>query len=162
MPDPGQLSALDRFMIFEQMNLHQQCIDQDGSRESALRYVDLYWPEGKMTVNDVRHVSFSGAVELKRMYDYAHSVFPIHKWSHSMGAFSIEGSGDEATGRWRWIVSWRHEVQGTVSTGIYTDRWQKRDGMWKCLERTSDVDQNWPLQLFQPCVDREQELFRES
>ncbi|MGI4877188.1 MAG: nuclear transport factor 2 family protein [Janthinobacterium lividum] len=144
------------------MNLHQQYIDNDASRASALKYVDLYWPEGRMTVNDVRHVTFSGPDELKRMYDYAHSVFPIHKWSHDMGPFSITGSDTVATSRWRWIVNWRREVRGGVSTGIYTDRWEKRDGLWKCLERTSDIDENWPLELFQPYVDRESELFRES
>ena len=108
-----------------------------------------------MTVNDVRHVTFEGPVELKRMYDYAHSVFPIHKWSHDLGPFSIEGSGDRATATWRWIVNWRSEVQGVVSTGIYHDVWEKRDGVWKCVERTSDIDQNWPLQAFQPYVDRQ-------
>ncbi len=156
------LSVEDRFAIFEQMNRHQQCIDNDASHASAMMYVALYWPEGRMTVNDVRHVSFDGPEGLKRMYDYAHSVFPIHKWSHDLGPFSIEGSGNHATAKWRWVVRWRHEIHGTVSTGLYHDTWEKRDGIWKCLERTSDVDQNWPLHTFQPYVDQEKELFRES
>lgn len=162
MSNAEYLSVQDRFAIFEGMNRHQQCIDNDASRESAMEYVSLYWPEGKMTVNDVRNVTFEGSDELKRMYDYAHSVFPIHKWSHDLGPFSIQGSGDRATATWRWIVNWRNEVQGVVSTGIYHDIWEKRDGLWKCVERTSDIDQNWPLQVFQPYVDRQDELFRAS
>ena len=115
-----------------------------------------------MIVNDLRHATFSGPEELKRMYDFAHSVFPIAKWSHAMGPFSIEGSGEQATARWRWVVNWRSEVQGVVSTGTYTDRFEKRDERWKCLERVSDIDSNWPAQLFQPYVDRADELFRSS
>ncbi len=157
-----KLSLQDRFEIFELMNLHQQSIDADASRSSAMAYVDLYWPEGRMTVNDVRHVTFEGPEGLKRMYDYAHSVFPIHKWSHDLGPFAIEGSGARATAHWRWVVKWRHEIQGTVSTGIYHDVWEKRDGVWKCLERTSDCDQNWPAVTFQPYVDQEATTFRES
>ncbi len=32
-----------------------------------------------MIVNDLRNVTFNGPEELKHMYDYAHSVFPIAK-----------------------------------------------------------------------------------
>ncbi len=162
MPDTQQLSVEDRFAIFEQMNLHQQSIDAGWGREQAAAYVDLYWPGGKMIVRDIRDVTFEGADGLKRMYDYAHSVFPIEKWSHDMGPFRIEGSGSRATARWRWAVKWRHEIQGTVSTGTYVDQWEKRDGIWKCLERISDIDQNWPAQTFKPYVDRQDSLFRES
>jgi hypothetical protein len=59
-------------------------------------------------------------------------------------------------------VSWKAEQTGTVSTGTYSDKFQKRNGQWKCLERTSQVDPNWPAALFQPFVDREKETFRES
>ncbi len=101
MADDAALSTSDKFEIFEQMNLHQQSTDNDASRHSALKYVDLYWPEEGMTVNDLGRVTFSGHDELKRMYDYAHIVFPIAKWSHAMGPFSILGSGDRATATWR-------------------------------------------------------------
>lgn len=162
MSDYRPLSVEDRFAIFEQMNLHQQRIDASWGRQQAQDYVDLYWPEGKMTVRDLRDVTFDGPAELKRMYDYAHSVFPIEKWSHDLGPFRIEGSASKATAHWRWTVKWRHEIQGTVSTGTYDDVWEKRDGVWKCLERTSNIDQNWPAQTFQPYVDRQDKLFRES
>ncbi len=162
MDDANTLPVEDRFAIFEQMNLHQKRIDAGWGREQAGAYVDLYWPEGKMTVRDLRDALFDGPEGLKRMYDYAHSVFPIEKWSHDLGPFSIEGSGNHATANWRWIVKWRHEIQGTVSTGIYEDSWEKRGGVWKCVERLSTIDQNWPLQTFQPYVDRQDELFRES
>lgn len=85
------LSLEDRFIIFEQMNLHQQRIDAGWGRDQADAYVDLYWPEGKFTVIDLRHQTFEGVEGLKQMYDFAHSVFPIEKWSHDMGALPDRG-----------------------------------------------------------------------
>jgi hypothetical protein len=156
------LSVQDKFEIFEQIQRHQRCIDNDASRKSAQGYIDLYWPEAKFTVHDLRHITFEGPDGLKRLYDYAHSVFPLHKWSHSVGSFAIDGDVDEATVEWRWIVSWKAEQTGTVSTGTYSDKFQKRNGQWKCIERISNVDSNWPTALFQPFVDREKETFKES
>jgi hypothetical protein len=156
------LTVLDRFGIYEQLQLHQRHIDNDASLASAQSYVDLYWPEAKFTVHDLRHMTFEGPSGLKQLYDYAHSVFPLHKWFHTVGSFAITGEGDEAHAEWRWIVSWRSEQIGTVSTGTYTDRFQRRKGVWKCLERTSNIDPNWPDKLFQPWVDREKETFKAS
>lgn len=156
------LSTADRFEIFEQLQLHQRRIDDDASRDSAMRYVELYWPEAKFMVHDVRQSIFEGPAGLKQLYDYAHSVFPLHKWFHSVGTFAIEGEGDEATAKWRWIVSWKDGQVGTVSTGTYSDRFERRGRVWKCLERTSNVDPNWPIALFQPWVDKEHETFRQS
>lgn len=156
------LTVHDRFEIFEQLNLHQRYIDNDPSLDSVHKYQSLYWPDGKFTTNDARHTTFEGLEGLKKLYDYAHSVFPLHQMKHSMGNFMIEGSGDEATVEWQWVVSWREGLQGTVSTGTYYDRFEKRDDVWKCLERTSDIDQNWPTQLFQPWVDKEKSQFKAS
>lgn len=47
MEDKG-LAFADRFAIFEQINLHQYAIDGDASPESAMEYVDLYWPEATL------------------------------------------------------------------------------------------------------------------
>ena len=33
------------------------------------------------------------------------------------------------------------------------DRFERRDGVWKCLERTSRIDPNWPADLFQRYID---------
>ncbi len=162
MSEVERLPAADRFEIFEQLSRHQRCIDKDASLDSVKSYVDLFWPEARFTVHDIRQVTFEGPEGLKQLYDYAHSVFPLAKWSHSMGWFAIEGSGDEARVEWRWMVSWKAEGEGVVSTGIYSDRFQKRNGEWKCLERTSTVDPNWPAALFQPLVDNEKNTFRSS
>jgi hypothetical protein len=156
------LTAVDRFEIYEQLQRHQRCIDNDGSHSSAMKYIDLYWPEAKFTVHDLRHMTFEGPDGLKKLYDYAHSVFPLHKWFHTVGNFDIRGQGDVAEASWRWIVSWRDDQIGTVSTGTYDDRFQRRSGVWKCLERTSNIDPNWPAKLFQPWVDREGETFKSS
>jgi hypothetical protein len=156
------LTVADRFEIFEQLQRHQHCIDNDGSRASAMQYVDLYWPDAKFTVHDLRHFTFEGPEGLKKLYDYAHSVFPLHKWFHTVGSFDIRGEGDAAEVSWHWIVSWRKDNIGTVSTGTYDDRFERRNGVWKCLERVSNIDSNWPAPLFQPWVDRENETFKSS
>lgn len=150
VPDCEPLSVEDRFQIYEQMNLHQIIIDTGWGREQAQAYVGLYWPEGKFTVIDLRHQTFEGHDALKQMYDYGHSVFPLDKWSHDMGPFRIEGGGGRATVHWRWVVKWRREIQGTVSTGTYDDVFEKRDGIWKCLERTRRSTRTGLLRRFNP------------
>lgn len=62
----SDLSASDRFDIFEQLNLHQHCIDKDASLASAKKYVDLYWPAGKFTVRDLRTETFDGPEVLQQ------------------------------------------------------------------------------------------------
>lgn len=156
------LSTTDRFEIFEQLHRHQACIDGDARLESALKYVDLYWPEATFTVHDLREMDFVGPGGLKQLYDYAHSVFPLHKWRHALGTFVIEGTGHRATAHWRWTVSWQADREGIVSTGSYTDVFEKRGGIWKCLKRTSDIDSNWPAALFQPFVDAAETTFKAS
>ncbi|UMR32424.1 nuclear transport factor 2 family protein [Massilia sp. MB5] len=158
----NQLTVADRFQIFEQLNLHQRYIDNDGSRESAEKYVSLYWPEATFKVNDIRTNLFEGPAGLKQLYDYAHSVFPLEKMRHALGTFVIEGSGNSASVEWNWIVTWKAEKQGFVSTGTYTDTFEKRDGVWKCLSRISDVDPNWPVALFQPWVDQQDKTYKAS
>lgn len=156
------LTFEDRFEIFEQINLHQRYIDNDASRESAAKYVSLYWEDATFTVNDVRQNQFNGADGMKQLYDYAHSVFPIHKMRHALGTFVIEGAGNQATVEWNWIVTWKAEKQGFVSTGTYSDKFQKRNGIWKCSSRISNVDPNWPAALFQPWVDQQESTFKAS
>ncbi|MET9697295.1 NAD(P)-binding domain-containing protein [Streptomyces sp. NPDC006529] len=156
------LTALDRFEIYEQLVRHQRAIDNDASRTSADAYTGLYWPEAAFTVNDLRTQTFTGPDGLKSLYDYAHSVFPLDKWFHDVGWFEIEGGGDTAVVSWRWLVHWKEGGQGVVSTGTYQDRFERRAGVWKVIERVSDVDPNWPAALFQPYVDRQDELFVSS
>ncbi|GLS31575.1 SnoaL-like domain-containing protein [Mesorhizobium albiziae] len=158
----SELTTTDRFEIFEQLNLHQRLIDTPWGRESAERYADLYWPEGKFNVHDLRDSTFEGRKGMKDMFDYAHSVFPLDKWYHSMGVFEIAGEGDDATANWRWVVSWKADHIGTVSTGTYSDRFQRRNGVWKCLERTSNIDPNWPGDQFQKYIDAADKTFRAS
>jgi SnoaL-like domain len=157
-----KLSVNDRFEIFEQINLHQRCIDNDGDRASADKYVELYWDAAIFTVNDIRQAEFKGRDGLKQLYDYAHSVFPLHKWRHGVGTFVIDGSGDEATAEWNWTVAWKAEKQGIVSTGTYTDKFLKRNGVWKCIDRVSNVDPNWPAAMFQQWVDEQDNTFKTS
>jgi hypothetical protein len=157
-----EFSAIDRLEIFEQLNLHQRRIDTSWGSASAQDYVDLYWPEVKFYVHDVRDAVFEGPSGLKEMFDYAHSVFPMDKWFHSMGVIEITGAGDEAAASWRWLVSWKADRVGSVSTGTYVDRFERRGGVWKCLERISRTDPNWPADLFQPYIDAGAQTFRAS
>lgn len=162
MTELPSLTPADRFEIFEQLTLHQRCIDNDASRESVDKYIDLYWPEATFTVHDLRTQTFTGPEGLKNLYDYAHSVFPLHKWFHEVGWFEITGVGDTATVSWRWRVNWKEDGEGVVSSGTYQDRFERRAGVWKVIERISDIDPNWPAALFQPYVDRQDELFKAS
>ena len=162
MPDTQDLTVQDRFEIFEQLNKHQRAIDAGAGKAAADGYNALYWPEAKFHVLDLREATFEGPAGMKQMYDYAHSVFPIEKWFHTMGPFEITGAGDSAKAEWRWIVSWREGHVGTVSTGTYSDRFERRNGVWKCIERTSRVDPNWPADLFQPYIDLADKRFRAS
>ncbi len=156
------LTVEDRYVIFEQLNLHQRRIDTPWGAEQAAQYQSLYWPEGRFVLNDLRHTVFAGPEGLKQMFDYAHSVFPLDKWFHTMGPYEISGDAARATVNWRWIVNWKDEHVGVVSTGTYTDIFEKRDGVWRCLERTSNIDPNWPAQLFQPWIDGAEKTFRAS
>ena len=156
------LTLQDRFEIYEQLNLHQRLIDTGWGKEPARKYTDLYWPEGKFNVVDIRHSTFEGPAGLKQMFDYAHSVFPLDKMFHTMGTFQIAGDGTTATADWRWIVNWKEEQKGVLSTGTYSDRFEKRNGVWKCLERTSVVDPNFPADVFQSWSAVAEKTFRES
>lgn len=156
------LNADDRFTIFAQMNMHQRIIDKGWGREQAELYNALYWPEGKFNINDLRTTTYEGHDGMKQMFDYAHSVFPMDKWFHSMGAFEIAGSGDRAEAHWRWVVSWKAGQVGTVSTGTYDDVFERRNGVWKCLERTSKTDPNWPEALFQTFIAAADTSFKAS
>jgi hypothetical protein len=125
----NDLTVTDRFTIFEQLNVHQRYIDKGCGREQVDLYNHLYWAEAKFNVNNLRTSTFEGLDGIKQMFDYAHSVFPMKKWFHSMGAFEISGSGDQAEAHWRWVVSWKAEHVGTVSTGTYDDIFERQ-----CLE----------------------------
>ena len=162
MSHANELTTIDRFEIFEQLNRHQRCIDEGWGREQVDHYSALYWPEGRFHINDLRTTTYEGPDGMKQMFDYAHSVFPMDKWSHSMGAFEISGSDDRAEAHWRWVVSWKDEQVGTVSSGTYADVFERRHGVWKCLDRTSRTDPNWPAALFQPFLDAAGATFRAS
>lgn len=156
------MSTIDRFEIFEQLHLHQRYIDNDASRASAELYASLYWPEARFTVNDIRQNVFDGPAGMKQLYDYAHSVFPMQRMRHSLGTFVIQGAGDAATVEWNWVVTWREGGEGFLSTGTYFDKFEKRGGVWKCVDRISHVDPNWPAEKFQPWVDRQDQTFKAS
>ncbi|MGY0034658.1 hypothetical protein [Pedobacter sp. NJ-S-72] len=58
--------------------------------------------------------------------------------------------------------NWKEDKEGVVSTGTYTDVFEKRNDKWKPIERISDIDPNWPSHLFQPFVDKQDQTFRAS
>jgi hypothetical protein len=39
-------------------------------------------------------------------------------------------------------------------------RFERRHGVWKCFERTSRSDPNWPADLFQPYIDLADKRFK--
>ncbi|KAL9108714.1 MAG: hypothetical protein Q9227_006510 [Pyrenula ochraceoflavens] len=146
------LTPIDRFQIYEQLNLHQAYIDHDASHTSALAYASLYWPEATFTVNDLGNIKvFSGLDQIKSAYDYDHSVYPIYQWAHTLGPFvitEVQGNENQANVQWRWRVDWKANETGVVSTGRYEDLFERRAGLWKILKKLSVDDENWPLVLF--------------
>lgn len=161
----GPLTATDRFEIYEQLNLHQTYIDNAPDCVYALKYVSLYWPEASFTVIDPdRETTFTGPKEMQQNYDFAHSVFPLASWYHSVPVWEIIESkvSNQAITHWRWRVDWKANSTGVVSTGTYDDIFEKRNGVWKCLKRVSRDDPNWPLWLFAPYSANENNTFRSS
>lgn len=159
------LTLLDRFAIYEQLALHQTYIDNPSDCVYAQRYASLYWPEGSFTVIDPdRETTFTGPTEMRMNYDYAHSVFPLYQWAHSIPVWEITESNvtDQANVHWRWRVDWKSNTTGVVSTGTYDDIFEKRGSIWKCLKRVSRDDPNWPLYLFAPYSANENSTFRSS
>ncbi|KAL8710654.1 MAG: hypothetical protein Q9220_004878 [cf. Caloplaca sp. 1 TL-2023] len=164
------LTLLDRFAIYEQMSLHQSLIDTDLTCANAHAYADLYWPEGSFRVIDPnRDSTVTGDREIRSNFDYAHSVFPLYQWRHSVGAFQISpipanssNPSLQAAAFWKWRVDWKANTTGVVSTGTYNDVFEKRGGEWKVLSRVSRDDPNWPLYIFAPYADNEKNLYRSS
>ncbi|KID96156.1 hypothetical protein MAJ_07924, partial [Metarhizium majus ARSEF 297] len=175
----GLLTPTDRFSIFEQLSLHQSYIDHSLTCDNAKLYASLYWPEGSFRVIDPnRDATMTGEREIRSNYDYAHSVFPLSRWRHSVGAFEISdgplpnypspplntsaGGNERAYVHWNWRVDWRANTTGVVSTGTYDDVFEKRNGEWKVLAKVSRDDANWPLYLFEPYVVSQAATYQSS
>ena len=163
------LTVADKFNIVEQLNLHQAYIDNDGSCANARLYASLYWPEASFRAIDPnRDGTATGDVEIRGAYDFDHSVFPLYMWRHSVGAWEISPGADGPSGEqradvfWKWRVDWKANTTGVVSTGTYNDVFEKRNDVWKVLQRTSRDDPNWPLYLFAPYSANMDDLFKSS
>ncbi len=149
------LTPADKLDITEQIHRHQRYIDNDASPASARKYADLYWPDATFHTLYTNPVGlYQGTDSIRQLYDYAHSAFPIDQQKHLVSTMVLEGDGNEATVEWYWIVMWRKAFTGLVSSGTYVDRFQKRDGVWKCLERKHAVDDNWPRPYFDDLMAR--------
>lgn len=161
----ASLTVTDRFEIMEQLYLHQTYIDNPPDCAYAKKYISLYWPEGSFTVIDPdRTTTFTGPKEMQMNYDFAHSVFPLASWYHSVPRWEIVESkvANQAIAQWRWRVDWRANSTGVVSAGTYEDVFEKRNGVWKCLKRVSRDDPNWPLWLFAPYSANQNTTFKSS
>ena len=163
------LSPMDRFSIYEQISLHQTYIDTELTCADAHAYADLYWPGASFRVIDPnRDSTVTGHCNIRSNFDYAHSVFPLYMWRHSVGAFKIDptdaGPDGEARAKafWKWRVDWKANTTGVVSTGTYHDLFEKRNEEWKVLSRTSRDDPNWPLYIFAPYAANADNLFQSS
>lgn len=78
----------------------------------------------------------------------AHPHFHAH--SHQMSTISIEVDGDTAFSETYGDVTLRRiDADGTCwdtrSLGRYADRWERRDGEWRIVDRryVHDLDQTW-------------------
>ena len=170
--------------------MHQAYIDLEQTCDSSKLYAGLYWPDAAFRVIDeksgrysvvrifkidLRYAQmfsdgkqFTGHQQIRGNFDYAHSVFPLYQWRHSMGVFQIYDApaGPNGTMRakahWNWRVDWKANQTGVVSTGYYDDVYEKRNGVWKVFHRVSRDDPNWPIQIFAPYIANELDAFKSS
>ena len=151
VPTRAAITSSDQLAILTQMNLHQAYIDNDASLASAKLWLSLYWPEAIFINTDgFGTVNRTGSDPknnegLKYFYDFDHSLFPLNQWYHTVGTwrFIDLGSDTQAGVHWRWRVDWKANATGVVSAGVYDDVFEKRNGIWKVLNRTSTADPNW-------------------
>lgn len=166
------LSTDDQVAIINQINLHQVYIDGTRSYADAANWLSLYWPEATFTNTDKFGTSSRSGANisddqgLKYFYDFDHSVFPLDDWFHSVGAWHFvdlnNTTATQAGIHWRWRVDWKANTTGVVSTGTYDDVFEKRNGTWKCLMRTSIADPNWSDYLFRPYYETASVRFQSS
>lgn len=130
------------------------------------------------TLDPNRDATVRGDQAIRGIYDYAHSVFPLSQWQHSVGIFETSHKviqnfpsppvADNVHGRkrafvhWHWRVDWKANTTGVVSTGTYDDVFEKRGNEWKLLAKVSRDDPNWPLYMFAPYVANQKNSFQSS
>lgn len=77
----------------------------------------------------------------------------IHQWHsggitagkrHMIGAFRIDVTQDRATSSSTYWVVNAKDGTAIVATGAYTDTLEKRNGVWKLLERVQTIDPSFP------------------
>ncbi len=72
------------------------------------------------------------------------NFFPTAKGRHHATLnYSISGNGDTATMICYLIILQVEGTAGIAATGIYTDRLQKVDGVWKFVYRKLVIDPTW-------------------
>ena len=102
--------ADDYISILQQLNLHQEYIDNPPDAQYSSLYVSLYWPEAVFTSYDLLagKTVGNGHPGIKQAYDYDHSVFPLYQWFHTVGRFNISVVNQtRASVHWRWRVDWK-------------------------------------------------------
>lgn len=84
---------------------------------------------------------FTGTEPLR---NFLIGFLPVAKGRHHATLnYSVSGSGDTATMICYLIILQVEGTAGLASTGIYTDRLQKVDGVWKFVYRKLVIDPTW-------------------
>lgn len=123
----------DKLEILELLNRYILSID---SHDDA-RFADNFHDDGV-------YVSPFGTAKGR-----AEILATIHQWHsggitagkrHMIGAWSIDVAGDHASSVSSYWVVEASDSTKIVATGGYQDRLEKRNGVWKLLERVQSVD----------------------
>ena len=137
----------------------QQLLDKQAITEVIYRYGrsmdrldrdlgrSVFWPEATADYHQQMYQGTGyGFID---MVMEAHPTFSAH--SHQFSNILITVEGDTATSETYGDVTLRRldedgRCTDSRNLGRYVDRWEKRQGEWRIIERTNlhDVDQNGP------------------
>jgi len=148
---PGRFSpeqVADLAEIQQRIYFYGWCIDHRRFADLD----DLFLPES------IIHYDTPGGTrgpwsEIRAWLEPALQMFRCtqHNMVNSMIVFDPEGGADRATSTtYGYLVHFQEKLDGEISlfrhSAIYRDRWERRDGFWRILERTlSNVGVDGPV-----------------
>jgi hypothetical protein len=146
---PGRISpaqAADMAEIQQRIFFYGWCIDHRRFRDLD----DLFLPES------IVHYDTNGGTkgpwsEIRDWLEPALQIFRCtqHNMANSMIVF--DDTGDAATSTtYGYLIHFQEKQDGEISvlrhSTIYRDRWERRDGAWRILERTlSNLGEDGPV-----------------
>jgi hypothetical protein len=146
---PGRFTAeqaADLAEIQQRIYFYGWCIDHRRFADLD----DLFLPES-IVHYDTQGGTRGSWPEIRDWLEPALQIFRCtqHNMVNSMIVFDADGDHASAT-TYGYLVHFQEKLDGEISlfrhSGIYRDRWVRRDGFWRILERTlSNVGEDGPV-----------------